>query len=108
MYCYGIRCKRETRTKIKCEECDRLLRPEFELMSHKNRYHGHPCEDCSLKFQSKAQLSHHKYRSHTSKIQLAKDDEDKDGEVSMKFDVKSDNPAKTEDETQGINDDNKI
>ena len=32
----------------------------------------------------------------------------KDGEVSMKFEVKSDSPAKTEDETQGINDDNKI
>ena len=31
-----------------------------------------------------------------TEIQLAKDDEDKDGEVSMKFEVKSDSPAQPE------------
>ena len=86
--------KKKEDFKKKCEECGQLFPSKFNL--HKNEYHGHPCDDCSVKFKSKAALSHHIYRSHMTKIQLAKDDEDKDGEVSMKFEVKSDSPAKTE------------
>mgnify|MGYP006229783305 CR=1 FL=1 len=83
-------------SKIECDKCTIMIK-KGQWQKHKDEPHDHNCKNCNLKFVGKFELIHHIDNIHTT-------DEVEVGEVSMEPYVVSDSPAKTEDETQGIND----
>ena len=94
-----------------------------QWQKHKSEAHDQNCKNCNLKFVGKFELVHHIDNIHTTdEVEVGEismepygisgnptktenpegnktpesDNDDKNGEVSIKFEVKSDSPAKTE------------